>query len=113
MGMDWGFDDSVYTPSKLKIHDYYTVQEYEGGETIGVLARKDFGNRAELIATTHGLCLQIRKGDRARAYSCEPISQAEYETYIEFGIPDIGIETSWKKWTQDKLQRAKTSIWGS
>ena len=111
MGGDWNFGSfDINVP--LEVHDYYTVQEYEGDETIGVLARKDFGNRAEVIATAHGLMLLIKLG-ADQSYACKPIPQAEYETYIEFGIPDIGIETSWKKWTQDKLQRAKTSIWGS
>jgi len=94
------FGGSVSVQQTREIYDYYVVFDPSGDdEAIGVLARADFNNRVELTGYDDEVKLRVfnRWGSETK-YPCKGITKAEYETYIEFGIPDISTETSWKKW---------------
>ncbi len=91
------------------VFDYYAVLDNSGEEAIGVIARADFNNRVEAhFGFDDEPSLRIfNRWASERTYPCKGITRAEYETYIEFGIPDMGIETSWKKWLKSKLKNWK------
>ena len=96
--------------------DYYAILD-STNNAVGVLARKDFNNRVEVSVgySYSGTIYRSQKNypmitiynrwATDKYYYCKPISKAEYETYIEFGIPDMAVETSWGKWVKSKFSR--------
>lgn len=108
-GMSVGVGISSWKPKPVS--DYYAVLDNSGEEAIAVIAKADFNNRVEV---TFGFeddelsSLRIfNRWASERISPCKGITKAEYETYIEFGIPDMGIEISWNKWLKSILKNWK------
>lgn len=106
-GMSVGVGISSWKPKPVS--DYYAVLDNSGEEAIAVIARADFNNRVEAnFGFDDEPSLRIfNRWASERTYPCKGITKAEYETYIEFGIPDMGVATSWKKWLKSKLKNWK------
>lgn len=86
------------------VQDYYAILDNAGSEAIGVLAKVDFNNRVEInfgFDPDESMRVFNRWGSE-EVYRCRRVTKAEYETYIEFGVPDISSDTSWKKWIKTK-----------
>lgn len=104
MGADSIFADHPHPPPR--VHDYYVLTKH-GGEAQGVIAKKDFNKRVFIFYTGEGL--RITSWNSVNNYGCKPITQAEYETYIEFGIIDFGEKTTWKKWVKSWLKMIQST----
>ncbi len=104
MGGYYGGPMGTTTRADSMVQDYYAILDNAGSEAIGVLAKVDFNNRVEInfgFDPDESMRVFNRWGSE-EVYRCRRVTKAEYETYIEFGIPDMGSDTSWKKWIKTK-----------